>query len=92
MLTVIVMQIDGYSDDTSTRWRLIKTLLCPWPAERRMAFVGAPAGGRTRHWQRRFWEHTILDDADYAAHMDYVHFNPVRHGYVPTPAIGPTRP
>jgi putative transposase len=33
-------------------------------------------------WQRRFWEHTIRDEADYASHMDYVHFNPVKHGYV----------
>ncbi len=31
-------------------------------------------------WQRRFWEHTIRDDRDYAAHMDYIHFNPVHHG------------
>ena len=33
-------------------------------------------------WQRRFWEHQIRDDADYAAHMDYVHINPVKHGLV----------
>ena len=33
-------------------------------------------------WQRRFWEHAIRDDVDYARHMDYVHFNPVKHGYV----------
>ncbi|WP_288006777.1 REP-associated tyrosine transposase [Acidiphilium sp.] len=33
-------------------------------------------------WQRRFWEHTIRDDADYAAHVDYIHFNPVKHGLV----------
>ncbi|KAF7600152.1 MAG: transposase [Candidatus Dactylopiibacterium carminicum] len=32
-------------------------------------------------WQRRFWEHQIRDDADYAAHMDYLHFNPVKHGH-----------
>jgi putative transposase len=31
-------------------------------------------------WQPRFWEHTIRDEADYANHMDYVHFNPVKHG------------
>jgi putative transposase len=31
-------------------------------------------------WQRRFWEHQIRDDADYATHMDYVHINPVKHG------------
>jgi putative transposase len=33
-------------------------------------------------WQRRFWEHTIRDDAGYAAHVDYIHFNPVKHGLV----------
>ena len=33
-------------------------------------------------WQRRFWEHQIRNDADYTAHMDYVHFNPVKHGLV----------
>ncbi len=33
-------------------------------------------------WQRRFGEHTIHDEIDYASHMDYVHFNPVKHGYV----------
>ena len=32
-------------------------------------------------WQRRFWEHLIFDDADYRAHMDYVHINPVKHGW-----------
>jgi putative transposase len=31
-------------------------------------------------WQRRYWEHTIRDNRDYAAHMDYIHFNPVKHG------------
>jgi putative transposase len=33
-------------------------------------------------WQRRYWEHLIRDEADYRAHMDYVHFNPVKHGWV----------
>ncbi|SFM03042.1 putative transposase [Nitrosomonas communis] len=33
-------------------------------------------------WQRRYWEHLIQDEADYRAHMDYVHINPVKHGYV----------
>jgi putative transposase len=33
-------------------------------------------------WQRRFWEHTIRDERDYAAHMDYIHVNPVKHGLV----------
>lgn len=33
-------------------------------------------------WQPRYWEHYIRDDADRAAHIDYVHFNPVRHRLV----------
>jgi len=33
-------------------------------------------------WQRRYWEHTIRDDRDYANHIDYIHYNPVKHGYV----------
>jgi putative transposase len=33
-------------------------------------------------WQRRYWEHLICDDADFRAHMDYVHINPLRHGLV----------
>lgn len=37
-------------------------------------------------WQRRFWEHIILDDKDYEHHVNYIHFNPVKHGYVINPS------
>ena len=33
-------------------------------------------------WQRRFWEHTIVGQNDFNKHMDYIHWNPVKHGYV----------
>ena len=33
-------------------------------------------------WQRRFWEHQIRDTEDFARHVDYIHFNPVKHGQV----------
>lgn len=33
-------------------------------------------------WQRRFWEKTIRNDGDFARHMDYTHFNPIKHSYV----------
>jgi putative transposase len=33
-------------------------------------------------WQRRFWEHLIRDDRDFSNHVDYIHINPVKHGYV----------
>jgi hypothetical protein len=38
--------------------------------------------GERRIWQRRYWEHTIRDDRDFAAHLHYIHFNPVKHGLV----------
>ena len=38
--------------------------------------------GEYRLWQRRYWEHTIRDDRDFESHVNYVHFNPVKHGHV----------
>ncbi len=40
-------------------------------------------------WQRRFWEHTLRDECDYNNHLNYIHFNPVKHGYVACPADWP---
>ncbi|GAB6040541.1 REP-associated tyrosine transposase [Endothiovibrio diazotrophicus] len=33
-------------------------------------------------WQRRFWEHQIRDEEDFRRHLEYIHYNPVKHGYV----------
>jgi putative transposase len=38
--------------------------------------------GEYQLWQKRFWEHTIRDDRDFEAHVNYVHINPVKHGHV----------
>ena len=35
-------------------------------------------------WQRRYWEHVIRDERDLHNHLDYIHYNPVKHGYVKT--------
>ena len=40
-------------------------------------------------WQRRFWEHTIGDKTDRIRHLDYIHYNPVKHGYVKCPHAWP---
>jgi putative transposase len=40
-------------------------------------------------WQRRYWEHLIRDEDDYAHHVDYIHYNPVKHGYVERAADWP---
>ena len=40
-------------------------------------------------WQRRFWEHTVRDEADFARHLDYIHINPVHHGLATAPRDWP---
>ncbi|MGQ3891600.1 REP-associated tyrosine transposase [Legionella sp. CNM-4043-24] len=40
-------------------------------------------------WQRRFWEHIIRDEQDYERHLNYIHYNPVKHGYVESPSQWP---
>ncbi len=42
------------------------------------------ARGEATIWQRRFWEHTIRDEDDLNQHLDYIHYNPVKHGLVET--------
>lgn len=68
--------------DYPTRWSLIKAGL-----SRRLAKSESIGASRLRKrergvWQRRYWEHQIRDDDDLDRHVAYVHFNPVKHGYV----------
>ena len=68
--------------DYSTRWKEIKaTFSRSLPKTDIITPVMAKRGERGI-WQRRFWEHTIRNDADFAAHIDYVHLNPYKHGLV----------
>ena len=41
---------------------------------------------RVNLWQKRFWDHVIRDEDDLENHLHYMHFNPVKHGYVKDPA------
>ncbi|MBI5266698.1 MAG: transposase [candidate division Zixibacteria bacterium] len=41
--------------------------------------------GKTTLWQNRFWDHVIREEMDMAAHLDYIHYNPVHHGLVSSP-------
>lgn len=74
-----IWQLPPDDADFSTRWRLIK---------RHFALgIDAPmtARGEKKVWQRRFWEHFLRDEEDWRRHMDYIHYNPVKHGYVSSP-------
>ncbi len=37
---------------------------------------------QTGIWQLRYWEHTIRDEYDFINHANYIHYNPIKHGYV----------
>lgn len=68
--------------DFSTRWRLIKTrFVKALPKQERLSTV-RQARGERGIWQRRFWEHLIRDEADYARHIEYCYINPLKHGLV----------
>jgi putative transposase len=77
--------------DFATRWRLIKT----WFTKNRPTSLGtAPdparsAKGEQAVWQHRYWEHLIRDDNDFARHVDYIHYNPVKHGLASSAAQWP---
>ena len=64
------------------RWRLIKTAFSrSLPIGERIS-DSRVAKGERGIWQRRYWEHTIRDENDFARHVDYIHINPVKHGLV----------
>jgi putative transposase len=68
--------------DFALRWRLIKSMFSRGlPAGERRSASRAQKGERGI-WQRRYWEHTLRDEEDFARYADYIHFNPVKHGHV----------
>lgn len=69
----------------SMRWSLIKSAF-----SRRLEkteFIRASRASKRERgiWQRRYWEHQIRDELDFEKHVDYIHYNPVKHGYVKRP-------
>ena len=68
--------------DYATRWRLIKSAFSrALPTDE---FVSPSRAGKGERgiWQRRYWEHTLRDEGDFSRHVDYIHFNAVKHGHV----------
>lgn len=80
-------------EDTDYSYRVSRMkVLFTWSLYGRGASPSAPSASRRKHresdvWQRRFWEHTIRDEEDLQRHLDYIHFNPVKHGLVTCPHL-----
>jgi len=79
--------------DYSGRWSKIKSQFT-----RQWLVMGgteaSPSQGKRRDdrrgvWQPKFIEHTIRDEDDFIHHVEYIHYNPVKHGYVQCPKDWP---
>jgi putative transposase len=68
--------------DFALRWRLIKTVFSRSLPHSEHCSNSRKNKGERGIWQRRYWEHLIRDEADFARHVDYIHINPVKHGLV----------
>ena len=83
-----VWRLPPGDDDFSLRWMVIKRKFSA-------GFDGVAVNTSKQAkrekgiWQRRFWEHCIRDERDWRAHLDYIHYNPVKHGYCGSPADWP---
>jgi putative transposase len=66
----------------ATRWRLIKSTFSRNLSSNEPISASRAAKGERGIWQRRYWEHTIRDEDDFARQIDYIHINPLKHGLV----------
>jgi putative transposase len=76
-----ILSLPTNDADFPGRWRRIKGYFSNALISAEIKVSRRPNGDLAL-WQRRFWEHTLRDEGDFARHVDYIHFNPVKHGIV----------
>jgi putative transposase len=88
-----IWTLPAEDSDFSTRWRLIKS---SFTRQCSLSRCDPTSAGESRQghgeqgiWQRRFWEHVVRDEEEYAHLCDYIHFNPVKHGHARCPHLWP---
>jgi len=84
-----IWSLPNNESDFSTRWKEIKYR---FSINSRESFPPTDSMRKKKEkglWQRRFWEHLIRDQDDFNRHVDYIHYNPVKHGLVKRPMDWP---
>ena len=76
-----IWTLPEYDHDYSKRWRLIKTYFSKELPQNEGISRSRREKGERGIWQRRFWEHQIRNEYDLLQHIQYIHNNPVKHGY-----------
>jgi putative transposase len=84
-----VWRLPPDDSDYPLRWSLIKAGFSRLLDKTEFIAAGRQARRERGIWQRRYWEHQIRDVDDLARHVDYVHYNPVKHGWVSCAADWP---
>ncbi|MBC8551327.1 MAG: transposase [Candidatus Brocadiales bacterium] len=81
-----IWTLPEHDSNFGIRWAMIKRFITKrcGPDLRRDDWMNASKRKRNEStiWQRRFWEHMIRDEDDFNKHLNYIHFNPVKHGLV----------
>ncbi len=82
-----IWTLPQHDADFPTRWRLIKTYFTKHCDKKYRLFPNRARLKKQQQavWQHRYWEHCLKDDADFTNHVDYIHYNPVKHRYVERP-------
>ncbi|WP_018233411.1 REP-associated tyrosine transposase [Thioalkalivibrio thiocyanodenitrificans] len=85
----IIWTLPDGDQDFDIRWMLIKGAFSRGMPRIDSRNASRRAKGERGVWQRRYWEHVVRDDPDFERHVDYIHYNPVKHGLVAKPAEWP---
>ncbi|MFG6489199.1 transposase [Roseateles sp. BYS78W] len=86
----LLMTLPREDADFATRLMLHQARFLAADTARRTHISASRASkGERGLWQRPYWEHLVRADADFERHVDYIHFNPVKHGWVERAADWP---
>lgn len=78
----MIMTLPDDDHNYPERWKAIKSRFTRALVKDDVAGLTKNKKGEYNLWQRRYWEHQIKDETDLQNHVDYIHFNPVKHGHV----------
>ncbi|NOY67074.1 MAG: transposase [Gammaproteobacteria bacterium] len=77
-----IWTLPEHDTDYAKRWMLIKSGFSRQLPKNEPINKSRRSKGERGIWQRRYWEHLIRNDVDYENHINYIHYNPVKHGHV----------
>lgn len=83
-----IWKLPAGDSNYAVRWRLIKSYFTQSLTKQKVPLL-KNSRGEYNLWQNRYWEHTIKNEIDLETHIDYIHYNPVKHGLVKNPVDWP---